>query len=344
MRALLSAVLVVGVLAAKCSLKRTSEEDVVRKLEAGECHSLNLERADPDVLARLESAVLGSARQLRAIDVSGNYIGDDGAMILARLLPQLPALVDVEAANNRIGDHGAKALAAALAMGGVALQELELERNEIGDAGATALFLALEGGGSLRELDLSGNRIGDAGAFALEQALGTERATLSEVNLHGNRLSMEAVALLSELPGTLRRYVRLGLDAQRPPTSSSSSSSSAQGSAADGRPRPRPPMRDAREAARRSLEAHTSSLQPSAGAATAPDTRRDLLAMDEAGVASWIGGIHPSLQRYAPLFHEHAVNGAMAAALTDEDLEGMGVENGMHRRRILHEIDSVPVL
>jgi uncharacterized protein (TIGR02996 family) len=103
---------------------------------------------------------------LNLLDLSFNFIGDEGAAILAAS-PNLTNLRHLWLRRNNIGDKGATALAAA--EGPTKLETLSLIDNQIDNAGARALaaspLLA-----HLTLLNLEGNRLSRAGIAALEQA------------------------------------------------------------------------------------------------------------------------------------------------------------------------------
>jgi len=88
-------------------------------------------------------------------------------------LKKLKGLKNLKALNlsgNRIGAEGAKALAEAL-KGNETLTMLNLENNNIGEKGAKALAEALKGNETLTMLNLKFNNIGDEGVKALNDAL-----------------------------------------------------------------------------------------------------------------------------------------------------------------------------
>ena len=120
-------------------------------------------------------------------------------MALSQLLrSQQAPLRELLLQNNRIGADGAEALAAALA-DNAALEVLHLNGNPIGDRGAAALAAALPRCRGLRALYLADAAIGASGAAALAAALPGVTAPLVALELRGNPVSGQALALLDEL-------------------------------------------------------------------------------------------------------------------------------------------------
>ncbi len=126
--------------------------------------------------------MLGQCQELVHVNLSGNDVGPDGAVSLAGVLPQCPALAHLD-----LG--GADRLAAVLVQCAV-LAHLNLRTmrsvmprqrwrsaqrwltwisafNRIGDAGAERLAGVLPRCPALAHLDLSGNGIGTAGEGTL---------------------------------------------------------------------------------------------------------------------------------------------------------------------------------
>lgn len=148
-------------------------------------------RLGPLVTLRLGDNYLGEGtialtawpglHRLTTLDLSGNLLHNAEAEALAssRFLRELQAL---DIGVNRIGDRGAELLAGSRGVFD-SLVSLRLTRNEIGDRGALALAHAT-GLAALRELDLAENRIGESGG----QALATS-ASLTRLVLDGGRLT-----------------------------------------------------------------------------------------------------------------------------------------------------------
>ena len=131
------------------------------------------------------AAVLGSALEqlaaasstLGALTLSANILGPAGAMALAPGLSSLPGLTALDVSRNYLKDDGVIALAEAIASEAsraTRLAELTLDTNEVRTAGAVAVARLR----SLRRLSLRDNLLKDEGAIALVAALG-ERGILA---------------------------------------------------------------------------------------------------------------------------------------------------------------------
>jgi uncharacterized protein (TIGR02996 family) len=101
--------------------------------------------------------------QLRALDLSENFLGDDGVARLTAA-PFLVRFAGLDLTAVGMGDTGARRLAESPSVRG--LRRLRLGYNGIGDAGATDLVRSPHLA-ALTALDLNGNAIGDAGAQAV---------------------------------------------------------------------------------------------------------------------------------------------------------------------------------
>ena len=134
---------------------------------------------------------------LRAIDLSGNPLGDEGAAAFARGLPA-SSIAKLSLGCASIGDRGAAALASAL-YSTDSLRALHLPHNPIGDPGANALAVALAVHASLRTLDLNHAAVADEGAVALVRAL-QDNCSLRTLCLEQNNISADGGhSLLREL-------------------------------------------------------------------------------------------------------------------------------------------------
>ena len=106
----------------------------------------------------------GLLARVRAVDLTGNVLGEDGARALSTA-PWGPGLRWLAVDSAALGDAGVSALAAAPAF--AALRSLSLADNRMGAAGFAAIAA---GFGALRTLTLSANAAGDAGVSALAGA------------------------------------------------------------------------------------------------------------------------------------------------------------------------------
>jgi hypothetical protein len=120
---------------------------------------------DTDDIERIISAL----PNLTSLNLTGNKIGDSGAITIAR---KLPSLKELYLHDNNIGDDGARTIAERLP----SLTHLYLWENKIGDDGARAIAEHLT---ALTSLQLSNNKIGADGAQAKRWSLKSgQRATL----------------------------------------------------------------------------------------------------------------------------------------------------------------------
>lgn len=103
-----------------------------------------------------------------ALNLNGNGIQHDGAIVLAAALKNNSTLTSLSINENAIGDIGAVALADAL-MTNSTLTSLRVTGNEFGDIGAVALANALNTNLTLIELDTSYNHVDDAGETAIDE-------------------------------------------------------------------------------------------------------------------------------------------------------------------------------
>eukprot|EP00927_Polykrikos_kofoidii_P029593 TRINITY_DN25578_c0_g1_i1.p1 TRINITY_DN25578_c0_g1~~TRINITY_DN25578_c0_g1_i1.p1 ORF type:complete len:805 (+),score=95.99 TRINITY_DN25578_c0_g1_i1:65-2416(+) len=143
------------------------------------------------------AATLPSCRALRRLLLLGNRIGGEGVEALAGALPFSP-LEQLEVSQNYAGPRGATALATALRHKSTVLLSLHVSVNRLGDIGAGMLADALAAGeGRLDTLDMGSNRVGDIGAKKIAQALSSAKCSLRCLGLGFNRLTdfgLEALA------------------------------------------------------------------------------------------------------------------------------------------------------
>jgi uncharacterized protein (TIGR02996 family) len=145
---------------------------------------------------REESEVAALAAQpwlarLASLDLSDNWIGDEGAAALA-YSAHLGNLASLNLANNDLGDDGVAALACSPCPANLA--SLDLGGNWIGAGGAVALAYAPHLT-NLASLDLGYNGIGAEGAEAL--AGSPYLGNLAFLDLGYNRIGAEGAAALA---------------------------------------------------------------------------------------------------------------------------------------------------
>jgi hypothetical protein len=113
-------------------------------------------------------------------------LGPVGFAIVARHLPILVGLRNLDLSGNRIGPSGAAHLSTFLKLHKT-IDFLDLSGNGIGSIGAEHLVRGLLPSKALRTLDLSDNDLGDSGVLALIPALRTCR--LLQLSLRNNGIS-----------------------------------------------------------------------------------------------------------------------------------------------------------
>lgn len=132
---------------------------------------------------------------LRLLQLDGNGLQDDAAVLLGEVLEVNTAITSLDLDSNSIGDQGISRVAQALRKNS-RLQELQLQCNQVSSSGGAALGKALKVNATLRELSLHGNPLSDAGAEAIANALSTNNA-LRCLSLHGTSLSDVGATRLS---------------------------------------------------------------------------------------------------------------------------------------------------
>lgn len=191
-------------LATACTSKGTAFARLARL-------DLDHNRISDDGVSHLATALaLGALKGLEKLFLTGNKIGDAGCIAIAEACAKEPTalaqLRDLQIYQNQIGDAGIIALAgvctatAALAK----LEVLFLDDNQISDGGCSAIADVCSRGGlpELTHLTLGGNQIGDAGGLALATAPWGAMAQLKTLHLSGNRISEEALAIMTEALAT----------------------------------------------------------------------------------------------------------------------------------------------
>ena len=97
-----------------------------------------------DVGAMRLADALADNTHVRQLWLRGCNVGDDGARALASCLEQNMSIVDLYLANNRIGDDGLIAISDALASSNSTLVSFELDGNDVGVVGLRAFIRAIE--------------------------------------------------------------------------------------------------------------------------------------------------------------------------------------------------------
>lgn len=124
-------------------------------------------------------------------NLSGRFIGDDGATIVSAMLHGNTQIITLDVSSNRISDEGVKAICNSLKNNAV-LQELNLSHNEITDKGIQLIVNAVQACTALQRLDISDNTMTDLGAVAISNCL-NENSLLQELNLSCNKISSDGI-------------------------------------------------------------------------------------------------------------------------------------------------------
>ncbi|EGD74053.1 hypothetical protein PTSG_05745 [Salpingoeca rosetta] len=318
-----------GCLAFDCETH--SLADATRMLQTQRCQELEVTHS-ATVGGTLDSATLDAFvaalaenRDVRKVELADNAFGDEGVQkVMGALLQRELDLYSLELEHNDITDAGLEAVVEFLRKSS-ALRKLKLGHNALTDAGASLLAEALPN--QLHELDLSFNNIGDAGLLSLLHAAST--TMLRELELEHNAVTDQgaaaAASLLLESDDSLRE---LDLDYNH---------LHADGLAA---------LADCQQ--QRTDRGHRIHIKIKTGdgdfSKKQPRRYRSVkrsnvaAGWDEQRVKQWVSEIHPQFRKYGALMTANAVNGDVLAGLTDIDLQTMGVDNAMHRRRLLAEI------
>lgn len=135
---------------------------------------------------------------LKEINMMGQLLYKDDAIILANALAKNPVLEELNLDRSRFGDEGAKSIASALSKN-THLKKLHLNNCNLTDEGAKALAEGLAQNSSLETVAVYGNEIGDEGAIAFADALGKNK-TLKRLTLDYNRIGEQgAIAIADKL-------------------------------------------------------------------------------------------------------------------------------------------------
>jgi hypothetical protein len=166
-----------------------------------------------DGASQLAAAVLGNlkiemfngipikemrADSLTELDLKGSwnkYVGVEGGMVVAGLIPVMGALTKLSLAWNKLEEEGTMAICKALKQNKT-LKELDLsgQNNIGGEAGAKHVADMLHVNGVLTKLSLAWNKLEEEGTKAICEAL-KQNKTLKELDLSGdNTIGGEAGA------------------------------------------------------------------------------------------------------------------------------------------------------
>jgi len=138
-----------------------------------------------------------SLRKLTHLNLSGNYIGSEGAKMLSRMLANNEVLTYLNLYANNIGTEGTESLTRAILFN---LTHLDLSLNNIRSEGATSLAEMLKQCDKplLSHLNLATNRLGSKGAIKLVSEL-EKCPSLTYLNFSGIQLGLEGAKGLSRM-------------------------------------------------------------------------------------------------------------------------------------------------
>lgn len=145
---------------------------------------------------QLVAELLLQVPSLATVDLSENFLQEEGAAMIAKVLrgrPVLATRLSLDLSSNDLRVAGAKALASLLEMD--AVRSMELASNRLHDFGIKAMAQVLKGNRCLTFLGLQENNISDEGVTALLEACENEK--LQTLELDYNAISDAALAALT---------------------------------------------------------------------------------------------------------------------------------------------------
>eukprot|EP00742_Colponemidia_sp_Colp-10_P002915 GILJ01003112.1.p1 GENE.GILJ01003112.1~~GILJ01003112.1.p1 ORF type:complete len:524 (-),score=57.95 GILJ01003112.1:185-1729(-) len=151
--------------------------------------------------------------ELRALNISGNAIGDFGCESLVTGLQQASKLQVLDLSSNFIGSVGALALCDAMS-GLRALKNLNLSGNCLGPEGIAILMQGLEPCRCLETLDISANGLRPQGAAVVAECI-AGFPQLKSLNLRQNWFGPEGMALLAPSLPACQALQHLNLSANK---------------------------------------------------------------------------------------------------------------------------------
>eukprot|EP00002_Diphylleia_rotans_P031526 TRINITY_DN654_c0_g2_i4.p1 TRINITY_DN654_c0_g2~~TRINITY_DN654_c0_g2_i4.p1 ORF type:complete len:565 (-),score=120.04 TRINITY_DN654_c0_g2_i4:370-2064(-) len=137
---------------------------------------------------------------VQSLVFDGNFLGDNNASQLARMLKHNKTLTHVDLRLNSIHSSSSSSFAIPLRLPTCNIRLFSLEYNSIDCTGIVPLVDKLPPECKLQYLNLKGNHIGDAGISAIASALkGPLR--LIRLDLHGNKIGPNGAVALAEALG-----------------------------------------------------------------------------------------------------------------------------------------------
>mmetsp|Transcript_52842 Transcript_52842/g.115964 ORF Transcript_52842/g.115964 Transcript_52842/m.115964 type:complete len:472 (+) Transcript_52842:53-1468(+) len=136
---------------------------------------------------------------LKSLDLRGNNIRADGAVVLAHAIKNNDSLQSVCLKWNHIGSHprGIQAICDVLKTNKT-ITQLDLRNNKIEAEGGAALAEMLKGNSTVTHIDMSWNDLGVEGGKALLEGIQTNHALL-DCQLSGNRIAEDTLHAIAYL-------------------------------------------------------------------------------------------------------------------------------------------------
>ena len=170
----------------------------INNLKTLEVYSRNIEFGNVDVVTnKLNNAeqglklTSGVFKSLKVLSLLFNYIGDDGAKMIAEGLGVNHTLTYLHLCRCGIGASGVNALMKTTC----AVEHLDLSLNDIGDEGARAVARRLKNSSSLQVIGLSHCCIGPDGVEALADAIACDTAVYLSWHDNGNDFTLSERSL-----------------------------------------------------------------------------------------------------------------------------------------------------
>eukprot|EP00900_Chrysochromulina_parva_P015230 jgi/Chrpa1/23708/Chrysochromulina_OHIO_Genome00027833-RA len=127
------------------------------------------------------------ANSLTELDLNGKYVGVEGGMVVAGLIPVMGGLTKLSLKRNHLEEEGTKAICEALKQNKT-LKELDISGGDCGNiggsAGAKHVARMLGVNGALTKLSLAQNKLEVEGTKAICEAL-EQNTTLKELDISG---------------------------------------------------------------------------------------------------------------------------------------------------------------
>ena len=130
--------------------------------------------------------------KLQRLDISHNYISDEGAIIISKYLNLNGTLKELNLSDNKITDDGIINIADAIKINATLLK-LNISHNSISIDGAVAISECLKINKILIELDISWDGITNKGAVNIGEAIKLN-TTLQKLNISYNNISRSTVS------------------------------------------------------------------------------------------------------------------------------------------------------